>query len=173
MIKRGRLTLTLTNRLKKKFLIHKIYWNSNNNENGNSNNNENGNCALWCNGLFSKTSNCINLICLHSVVFPPQPATATFTPEGVVSTWSSTNCRGGRAEESASTVATTRQVATATIARRATTETCRSPSHTEKPAKVQGSVCLLFCKWPGLGLIHFAQESLGFHTAYTEHTSQC
>lgn len=61
--------------------------------------------------------------------------TVIFMPEGVVSTWSSTNYQGGKAEASASTAVTTQQAATATTAKRATTETCPSPSHTGRPAK--------------------------------------
>lgn len=75
-----------------------------------------------------------------SVVSPPQPATVTFTPDAVVSTWSCTNCRGGRAEESASTVGTTQLAVTVTTARRATTEICPNRSHTGKRAKVQRSI---------------------------------
>lgn len=69
--------------------------------------------------------------------FFPQRVTATFTPGDVASTWSCTNCRGGRAEAFVSTAVTTQLDATATTAKRVTTETCPSPSHTGKPAKVQ------------------------------------
>ena len=67
-----------------------------------------------------------------------QPATATSTPGGAASTWSSTSCRDARAAVSASTAGTTRPAGTATTARRASTATSASPSPTARPAKVPG-----------------------------------
>lgn len=73
----------------------------------------------------------------NALFSPHQRVTATFTPGDVASTWSCTNCRGGRAEVFVSTAGTIQLDATATTAKRVTTETCPSPSHTGKPAKVQ------------------------------------
>lgn len=70
-------------------------------------------------------------------LFPLQRATATSTPAAVDSTWSCTSCRGGKVEGSAWTAATILQDATATIARRAFTETWPGQSLTEEPAKVR------------------------------------
>lgn len=65
--------------------------------------------------------------------------------DAVDSTWSCISCRGGRAEVSAWTAATTPQAATATTARRAFTGTWLGPSLTDAPAKVRVGV-KQFCK---------------------------
>lgn len=78
-----------------------------------------------------------------TLLFPLQRVTATSMPVAVDSTWSCTSCRGGRAEGSAWTAATTLQAATATTARRAFTETWPGRSLTDEPAKVNKKVLLL------------------------------
>lgn len=65
-----------------------------------------------------------------------QRVTVTFTLGAAGSTWSFTNFRGGKAEESVWTVATTRPDVTVITAKRVTIETWANPSHTGKPAKV-------------------------------------
>lgn len=71
-----------------------------------------------------------------------QPATATCTPGGAASTWSSTSCPGARAAACASTAGTTPRGGTATTARRASTGTSARPSRTARPAKVSWGVLL-------------------------------
>lgn len=57
-------------------------------------------------------------------------------PAAAASTWSCISYRAAEVEESVSTVDTTQPDGTATTVKRATTETCPRPSHTDEHAKV-------------------------------------
>lgn len=88
--------------------------------------------------LFYSTHACwFTQVTMSTFLFPLQRVTATSMPVAVDSTWNCISCRGGRAEGSAWTAATTLRAATATTARRAFTETWPGRSLTDEPVKVR------------------------------------